>query len=416
MLIHNTNVGITTFIGNRFIRVFKGSFSRPVIRIATAGISLSVAVMIISVVIVKGFQLEIRNKVIGFSGHIIVKPFQMSSVDQNIPVQFDREDIIELTNKLEGYISIQPTAEKAGIIKTDDQIEGCIFKGVNEDYYSGFLDGSMKEGNFPVFSSDSVSNDIIISQTTAKRLNFSVGDAVRMYFLLPGEQQPRGRKFTITGIFDTGLSEFDRRYMFGDIRHLQQLNRWEPNHSGVIEIVLKDYDNIDYAVRRAEQILDYDTEVINVRDMYPEIFNWLDLLDMNVTVIIIIMLIVALINIITILLIRILEKTTAIGILKSMGASNGKIRRIFLYISTVILLRGMLLGNIAGIGLAVLQKYLGIITLDQETYYVSVVPVYFDWSYLIGVNIFVIITGILVMLLPSMIISRIYPAGTLRLK
>ena len=416
MLPNSNTVGLTTFIGNRFIRVFKGSFSRPVIRIATAGISLSVAVMIISVVIVKGFQLEIRNKVIGFSGHIIVKPFQMSSVDQNIPVQFDREDIIELTNKLEGYISIQPTAEKAGIIKTDDQIEGCIFKGVNEDYYSGFLDGSMKEGNFPVFSSDSVSNDIIISQTTAKRLNFSVGDAVRMYFLLPGEQQPRGRKFTITGIFDTGLSEFDRRYMFGDIRHLQQLNRWEPNHSGVIEIVLKDYDNIDYAVRRAEQILDYDTEVINVRDMYPEIFNWLDLLDMNVTVIIIIMLIVALINIITILLIRILEKTTAIGILKSMGASNGKIRRIFLYISTVILLRGMLLGNIAGIGLAVLQKYLGIITLDQETYYVSVVPVYFDWSYLIGVNIFVIITGILVMLLPSMIISRIYPAGTLRLK
>ena len=318
-------MGFITFIGKRFVRIRKGSFSAPVIRIATAGISLSVAVMVVSIVIVKGFQLEIRNKVIGFSGHVLIKPFQMSAVEQQQSFQYDRADIQSLREEIKGIISIQPTAEKAGIIKTDDQMEGCIFKGVNKDYYKDFIDASIVEGKFPLITNDSVSNEIIISRITADRLDFEVGDALRMYFLLPGEQQPRGRKFLITGIFDTGLSEFDKKYMFGDIGHLQQLNGWESNESGVVEIFIDNYANIEYTVRKASQILHYDVEVWDVRELYPDIFNWLDLLDMNVNVIIIVMLIVALINIITILLIRILEKTTAIGILKSAGASNGKI-------------------------------------------------------------------------------------------
>jgi len=406
----------TRFIGKRFIRIYKGSFSRPVIRIATAGISLSIAVMIISVVIVKGFQLEIRNKVIGFSGHVRIKPFQMSSVDQHIPLQFDREDVVSLKSKIDGIISIQPSAEKAGIIKTDEQIEGCIFKGITSEYYTGFIDRSMKEGRFPQFPADSVSMEVAISAITASRMRLSVGDDLRMYFLLPGEQQPRGRKFMITGIFDTGLSEFDMKYMFGDLRHLQQLNGWKSNEAGILEILIDNYDNTEYTARRAQQIIEYDLEVWNVRELYPEIFNWLDLLDMNVTVIIVIMLIVAMINIITILLIRILEKTSAIGLLKAMGAPNQKIRQIFLYISTAILFRGMLIGNTIGILLAFLQSQLSLIQLDQDTYYVSTVPVYFDWSQLLIINSMVFVCGIVFMVVPSMIISRIYPAQTLRIK
>ncbi len=410
------SMGLISFIGRRFVRVRKKSFSAPVIRIATAGISLSVAVMIISVVIVKGFQLEIKNKVIGFSGHVRIKPFQMSTVDQQTAFKFDREDISSLKEEIPGIINIQPTAEKAGIIKTDDQMEGCIFKGINENYYSGFIETSIQEGHFPSFSGDTVSNEIIISRITADRLHFKVGDDLRMYFLLPGEQQPRGRKFVISGIFDTGLSEFDKKYMFGDIGHIQQLNGWKQNEAGVVEILIDNYDNIEYTVRRAAQMLHYDVEVWNVRELYPEIFNWLDLLDMNVNVIIIVMLIVALINVITILLIRILEKTSAIGILKSLGASNASIRKIFLFISSAILIRGMLIGNIIGFGLAFMQKYFVIFRLNREVYYVEGVPVHFDVPYLLMINGLVFISGVLVMLLPSLIIARIYPAKTLRLK
>jgi lipoprotein-releasing system permease protein len=408
-------MGTNLFIGRRFLKIYKGSFSGPVIRIATTGIALSVAVMIVAVVIVKGFQLEIRNKVIGFSGHVRIKPFQMSVIDQQIPLSFDREDVQLLKQSINGLVSVQPSAEKAGIIKSDDQIEGCIFKGVNHDYYTGFLDAALTEGHFPRIGGDTVSNEIIISRITASRLNFKTGDDLRMYFLLPGESQPRGRKFTITGIFDTGLYEFDKKYMFGDLGHLQRLNQWEDNEAGVIEILVDDYRNMTSTAEMAGQILHYDLEVWDVRELYPEIFNWLDLLDMNVTVIIVIMLVVAMINIITILLIRILEKTSAIGIMKSFGASNRRVRMIFLYISSFILIRGMVLGNIIGMGIALLQQQTGLITLDQETYYVSTVPVHFDLMYLAGINLMVFATGVVFMVLPSMIVSRIYPARTLRI-
>lgn len=386
------------------------------IRIATAGISLSVAVMIISIVIVKGFQLEIRNKAIGFGGHVQIKTFQMANSEQQIPVQFDREDILSLKQEVNGIISIQPAAEKAGIIKTDDQMEGCVLKGVTSAYYSDFIENSMISGRFPQISEDSTSNEIAISSVTASRMHFKIGDDLRMYFLLPGEQQPRGRKFTITGIFSTGLSELDKKYMFGDLRHLQQLNGWNQNESGTVEIVIDNYENIDYTVRRATQLINYDLEVWDIRQLYPEIFNWLDLLDMNVSVIIVIMLIVAMINIITILLIRILEKTSAIGILKSMGASNAKIRRIFLFISMSILLRGIIIGNAIGLGLAFFQHQFSVFGLDQDTYYVDSIPISFDLTLLAGVNVMVLGFGILVMVIPSLIISRIYPARTLRLK
>jgi lipoprotein-releasing system permease protein len=416
LYIYSWNMGAISFIGNRFVRIYKGSFSGPVIRIATAGIALSVAVMVVSIVIVKGFQLEIRNKVIGFSGHVRIKPYQVSVVEQQIPMQFDRQDILQLKSELKGIISVRPTAEKAGIIKTDEQIEGCILKGVNQDYDKEYMESSLIEGKFPDFATDSVTNNILISSITASRLGFKTGDFLRMYFLLPGEQQPRGRRFIISGIYDTGLSEFDKKYMFGDIRHIQALNGWESNESGSIEILIDKYGQMEQTAVAVARILEYDLEVWNVKELYPEIFNWLDLLDMNVTVIIIIMLVVAMINIITILLIRILEKTTSIGIMKSFGVANGKIRQIFLYISGTILLRGMLIGNAAGLAIALVQSRFHLISLDQETYYVSTVPVHFDWGSLLLINLLVLLSGIVFMVFPSMIISRIYPAQTLRIK
>jgi lipoprotein-releasing system permease protein len=409
-------VGLISFIGLRFLKVYKGSFSRPVIRIATAGIALSVAVMIVSVVIVKGFQREVRQKVVGFSGHIVIKPFQMSSVDQQSALDFTRNDILEISKKIKGVKNVQPTAEKAGIIKTDDQMEGCVFKGVDENYDKDFFNASIVDGRFPHISQDSAALEVLISRVTANRLHLKVGDDVRMYFLLPGESQPRGRKFSVSGIFDTGLAEFDKKYMIGDINHIQRLNRWSEYESGLVEVIVDDYASIDYVVRRVIQLVDYDLEVWDVRDLYPDIFNWLLLLDMNVHVIIIIMIVVAMINIITILLIRVLEKTTAIGILKSLGASNKRIRRVFLYVSVIVLIKGMLIGNVIGFAIALIQEYTNVITLEQETYYVSSVPIYLDFPFLITLNGVVFLIGLFVMMVPSMIVAKIYPAQTLRLK
>jgi len=410
------NVGIVRFIGGRFSKTEKGGFSSSVIRISTYSVALSVAVMLISVMIVKGFQLEIRNKVVGFAGHIIVKPYQFSAVEQQEAIQFDREDILSLNHQLPQIINIQPTAEKSGIIKTDDQMEACIFKGIDQNFHQDFLLSSLIEGYLPQFGNDTVNNEIVISKTTADRLNFKCGDFLRMYFLLPGEAQPRGRRFIISGIYNSGLSEFDKKYMFGDIGHIQQLNQWEDNQAGLIEVFINDFKQLDFTAKRMTQILDYDVEVWTVPELYPEIFNWLMLLDMNVQVIIIIMLIVALINVITILLIRILEKTSAIGILKSLGISNTGIRRVFLFVSLKILIKGVLLGNLFAFALMSIQKYFSIIKLDQETYFVSTVPVYFDISLILLINFLVLASGMLVMILPSMIIARIYPAKTLRLK
>lgn len=409
-------MGIVRFIGGRFSNTSKGGFSTSVVKISTFSVALSAAVMLISIIIVKGFQLEIKNKVVGFAGHIIVKPYQLSNVEQQQAIDFDREDFKKLKSTIPQIDVVQPTAEKSGIIKTDDQMEGCIFKGVNNEYQQSFIHNALIEGYFPIFNSDTVSNEIVISKSTADRMNFKCGDFLRMYFLLPGENQPRGRRFIVAGIYNTGLSDFDKKYMFGDLGHLQQLNKWEQNQAGVVEVLINDFNQIDEVYRKLVQKLDYDVEVWKVTELFPEIFNWLILLDMNVQVIIIIMLIVALINVITILLIRILEKTSAIGILKSLGVSNSGVRRIFQFVALRVLIKGVIIGNCFALVLMFLQKYFSLIKLNQETYFVSTVPVYFDLKLILLVNFLVIGFGVIVMILPSMVIARINPAKTLRLK
>ncbi len=407
---------LITHIGRKFLIVYKSAFSKPTIRIASSSIAFSIAVVIMSVAIVKGFQIEVRNKVIGFGGHINIKALQISSIDENIPISLNRSDISNLQQLVPNIINIQAVAEKAGIIKTENQIEGCIFKGISHDYSRHFIEKNLISGKFPDFATDITSEEIIISSIIAERLLFSVGDTLRMYFLVEGEQQPRGRRFIISGIYASGIGEFDQKYIFGDIKHIQKLNMWQQNEAANIEILVKNYNSIEQTTQAIRQNTDYDIKITNIFDIYPDIFNWLALLDMNVIVIISIMLIVAVINIITILLIRILEKTTSIAILKSLGINNVDLRKIFVYVSARIVLKGMLIGNIIGIGIGLLQKYLKLISLDQDVYYVSSIPIYFDIPLLLLLNILMLIIGVLVMLIPSMIISRISPASALRIK
>jgi len=409
-------VKTVSFIGKRFSTIYKGSFSRPVIRIAVVSVALSVAVMIVSLAIVKGFKLEIQNKVIGFGSHIKINKFQTSASEELIPVNMSREDVATLKDRVSIISSVAGVSEKTGIIKTEDQILGCIVKGVTYDYHWDYLESWLLEGKLPALSEDSVSDDVIISKSIGNKMYLGVGDYVRVFFLLPDEQQPRGRRFVVSGIYNSGLSEFDENYIFGDIKHLQTLNGWNKNEVGSIEILVDDFENIIIAKSKIHEIIDFDLQVSTVQELEPEIFNWLELLNMNVYVIIIIMLLVATINIITILLIRILEKTSAIGILKSMGATNLLIRKIFIYVSSSILIRGIIIGNVIALSLCFIQKYFKVIKLPQETYYVDTVPVYLNLQEIIFLNTGIFIIGVLVMLIPSMIISRIYPAETLRLR
>lgn len=402
------------FVGLRFVSMHKHVFSKAVINVAIIAIALSTAVIIVSTSIVKGFQNEIHQKVHGFSGHIRLLPYQFSYQQQQIPIEFN-DSLLILIQQFNEVKWIQPSTEKAGIIKTEDQMEGCILKGLstyrNEDFFRKYL----KEGAVPSFATDTISNEVLVSKAIVNRLRLNVGDNLFMFFLTEGETRPRARKFQIAGTYETGLTEFDKKYIFGDIRHVQRLNGWNDKQVGVVEIFLHNPKYINVIVDELVEIVDVNIDVWDVRLLYPEIFNWLKLLDMNVIIITIIMLFVALMNVLTIMLIRILEKTHAIGILKSIGATNNEIRKMFIIVSSALLVRGMIWGNLVGFTLLLIQHNFGIIQLNQEMYYVSIVPVFFNWKIFFSINFLIFISGILSMIVPSFVISKILPAHTLRL-
>lgn len=407
-------MSFTRIIGIRFVSVHKHAFSKPVVRVAVIAIALSTAVMLISVGIVRGFQQEIYEKLYGFSGHIRLMPYQFSHQQQQIPIVFNDSLAAEI-QALREVRCMQPSAEKAGIIKTDEQMEGCMLKGIGKFRHVDFFQKYISEGSFPCVDADTLCNEVLISKATAQRLLLQVGDPLFMFFLIEGEVRPRARKFVISGIYETGLAEFDSKYIFGDLRHVQRLNNWNEHQVGVVEIFLKDPSDIEKVMHKLIEIVDIHIDVWDVRMLYPEIFNWLKLLDMNVIVIIIIMLFVTLMNVVTIMLIRILEKTQAIGILKSLGATSWEIRNIFIFVAVILLVRGMLIGNFVALFIMLVQHFGGIIKLDQEMYYVSEVPIYFDWVMFALMNGLLFLAGLISMLIPSLIVTKITPAQTLRM-
>ncbi len=394
------------FIASRFGHGEKSSrFTSLVKKIAVVSISLGLAVMIVSVAIVTGFQQEIREKAIGFGSHIQITHFDYNISFEPRPISKDQPFYPDL-KEVSGIRHIQIFATKAGLIRTDEDIHGVVLKGIGKDFDWSFFDRMIVDGGPIELEENEISNDIIISQTVSDLLGLEVGDDVLIYFI---QEPPRMRRLSVAGIYETGLAELDERFVIGDIRHIQRLNDWEEDQVAGFEVLIDDYSELDRLGELVYDEIGYRLISKTIAQLYPQIFDWLELLDMNVYVIIILMLLVAGINMITTLLISVLEKTNLIGILKALGGSNSFIRRVFLYNAGFMIARGLLIGNVIAIAFCLIQYYTGIITLPQESYYVSKVPINLDLVYILLLNVGTFLVCMFMLIIPSYIVTRISP-------
>ena len=391
--------------------------SKPAIRIATIGVAIGLAVMIISVSVVLGFKHSIRDKVIGFGSDITVADFLTLQGSEQYPIQIN-DSLIRALKSTPGIKHVQRYAYTQGILKTNDDFLGVLLKGVGPEFDSTFIHSNMIEGTLPKFSDSESHQKIVISKTIADKLNLKVGQRLFAYFI--NKQGVRTRKFTITGIYATNMKQFDSQICFTDLYTINKLNGWEPDQYSGAELQVNDFSQLNLITMRilnkVKNTVDHYGETYsaeNITEMNPQIFSWLDLMDMNVWIILALMTAVAGVTMISGLLIIILEHTQMIGILKALGSRNRQIRHIFLWFSTFIIGKGLLLGNIIGLGCILLQKWLGLITLDPQTYYVSVVPVEINIPLIIVLNLATLLICIIVLIAPSYLISHIHPAKSM---
>jgi len=379
------------------------TYTKPILRIAILAIALSVAVMLISIMVVTGFKNDISDKIIGFGSHITISNFTNNQSYESEPISVEQEFYPSIT-AIEGVKHISTFATKAGIIKTANEIQGVVLKGVSSDYDWTFFKDNLVSGSVFEVNDSVKSNQILISENISKTLDLNVGDGLVMYF---AQNPPRVRKFHISGIYNTAMSDFDKLFVLGDINHIQALNGWENNEVGGFEIQLTNFDDLDKITDEVYNLTPYNLNAQSIKEKTPQIFNWLDLQDVNVQVILILMLIVGVSNMITALLILILERTKTIGILKALGATNWSVRKIFLYSAVNLIVKGLLVGNAIALSFAFLQKKFSLISLDPATYYMDTVPINFDLTYILLLNIGTVVVCYLVLIVPSVIITKI---------
>ena len=382
-------------------------------QIAIVGIMLGLGVMLLSIAIVKGFKTEIREKVRGFNGDIQYIKYDLNSSYENSPFVLN-ENILAETKNYKGITQVAPFATKPGIIKANDEVEGVVFKGVDQAYDWSYFDKVLTAGKTINFKdSTQAEKEIIISDFLAKRLNLKVGDDFLMYFI---QESLRKRKFEIVGIYNTGVEEVDKTYIIGAISLIKKLNNWNENEVGGYEIRVVDFDQLNQYSANLSSLLPPQIKTVSVRDNYPIIFDWLSLLDVNAQVVLGLMLIVAVINMISALLIMILERTNMIGLLKALGETNWGIRKIFLYQALYLVGIGMLLGNIFGLGLGYFQLKTHFFKLDEASYYMKFIPVEFNFLDIALINFGTLLICLLVLLVPSMLVSKISPIKAIAFK
>ena len=396
----------------------KRKVSKPVIRIAMAGVAIGLAVMIVSICVVFGFKHAIRDKVVGFGSHIQVADFMTLQSSEMFPIEMS-DSMLNVLRHIQGVQHVQRFAMKQGILKTDSDFLGVMFKGVDENFDTTFIHQNLVEGSIPRFSGKVSHNKIIISEMMANKLDLRCGQRIFAYFI--DNNGVRMRRFTISGIYNTNLSQYDKVMCFTDLYTVVRLNGWEADQATGAEIAVHDFDQVnvteDILINKVNRTIDKYGETYSsktIRDINPQIFSWLDLLDLNVWIILALMIAVASVTMISGLLIIILERTTMIGILKALGARNTTIRSTFLWFAVFIIGRGLLIGNIVGIGLVALQHYTGLVKLDATTYYVSTVPVELNIPLLLLLNIATLVISIVVLIAPSYLISHIHPAKSMR--
>ena len=391
--------------------------SKPALRIATIGVAIGLAVMIVSVSVVLGFKHTIRNKVIGFGSHITVADFMSLQNSELYPITIN-DSLLKALYKIQGVKHVQRFAYTQGILKTDDDFLGVTLKGVGPEFDSTFIHNNMVAGSFPKFSDNSNQQKIILSKTIADKLKMKVGQKIFAYFV--NEQGVRTRKFTVCGIYETNLKQFDSQICMTDLYTVNKLNGWEPDQYSGAELEVKDFNLLD---NTAFNVLGHVKNKVDkygstyssatVIEQNPQIFSWLDLMDLNVWIILALMISVAGVTMISGLLIIILERTQMIGLMKAIGTRNRQIRHIFLWFATFIIGKGLIIGNVVGIGLILLQQYTGLFKLDPQTYYVSTVPVEINIPLIIALNLSTLLICVFVLIAPSYFVSHINPAKSM---
>ena len=408
-----------SFIARRLYQSEQGSrkVSRPAVLIAQAGVALGLAVMLLPIAVSFGFKHEVREKAVGFSAHLHISNYESAQEYEALPVAADTA-LLHTLRSMRGVEHVQRYVTKPGVFRTDDNFMGYVLKGVGEDYDLSFYAQYLREGVLPQFSDSVASGEVLISRVIADKLQLGVGDRVDSYFL---QGTMRARRYTIAGIYETGFSDYDRLFVITDLKAVQTLNRWEADQVAGIEVQLSDFGKVEDMSWELSTILDrtedkYGEEYLvqSVTDINPGLFAWLDVLDMNVWLILALMIGVAAFTMISGLLILIIERTQFIGILKALGASDASVRKAFLYLAMLIIGKGMLWGNIVGLGLCAIQKLTHVIPLDPANYYLDCVPIEFNWIFIIAVNVAMFVLSVLVLIVPSHLISRIYPTKAMR--
>lgn len=404
------------FVAKRIIsgQEHKSSISSPIIKIAIAAISLGVIIMMIAIATGAGLQDKIRSKMSGFKGHIQITNYDNNNSDISIIPVNKNQNFYPNFSTVEGIKNVQVFANQVGLIRTKTDFEGIVFKGVSTDYDWSFFQEYLIEGKLPDFNQKRT-RDVLLSKTLMNRLQLSLNDTINVtFFKNERSKLPSNRKLVITGIYNTGFLEFDKNMMIGDLRQVQGLNKWNENQVGGFEILLDNFDDLPKKWKEVYQEIDATLDAQTIISSYPAIFEWIQLFDNNIWFIIIIMILVAGINMVTALLVLILERVQMVGILKAMGSSNWSIRKIFLYNASYLIFVGLFWGNIIGLTLLLLQKYFGFLSLDPETYYVSQVPVSIDLVTIIFLNIGTLVLCFLMLIIPSIIITKIQPSKSIR--
>ncbi len=409
-------MALASFIARRIAFNRQQSFSRFIIRLAIAATIISVAAMLITFAFTNGFQFAISQKIFSFWGDIRVQHFEpnKSAIAEETPI-FKNDTVVKILRANANISFIQPFATKNAIIKGPESIEGVLLKGVEKEYHFAHLDPFLQSGRWIQFPDSGYSNDINLSAYTASQLKLKAGDKVIVYFIQPDGSR-RARPLTIAGIFKTGIEDYDKLVAIGDLRLIQRLNQWTESEIGGYEIFVQDYKKMDAVNDAIFYQLPNGWNSRTIRDVYPNIFDWLNLQDLTIVIVLIIMVIVATLNLVTCLIILLLERTRMVGILKAVGAPNYMIQRIFLYQGGIITLSGILFGNLLALGIGWVQQRYGLITLPEDAYFISKAVIKFEWWHFAIVDLGTFLICFSVLLIPTLIIRRIQPAKAIQFR
>ena len=404
-------MNLPNFISRRISQGAKGSFSNTINRIAIVSIALGLSSLLLAFMVLGGFKQKIKEKIFDFNGHLVVTKYVRSSIVDDYPISL-KTDFYQNWQKDYPFIRhVQQYATKPALLKTDEEVLGIVLKGVDQAFDTARFNKNIIDGSFPEIPEEGYSRQILISNMLANQLLLKIGDKVLIYFV---QDPPRYRNVTVSGIYETGLEEFDQQLIFGDIGLIRRINNWPDSLSGGLEVFVDNIENLNAIEDQLFDEIDYNLYVDKVTDKYIQLFDWLSLIDVNVQIFLFLILFVAGFNMISILIILILERVQMIGIMSAMGSSNSLIRRIFFYNGLRLIAQGMIIANIVGIGLALIQQKFKIIALDPENYYMDAVPIDISLAEVLGLNLVCLVIVGLALFIPLAIINRIKPINSIR--